>query len=194
VNPAPLLVSHGLLVLAPAAAFAAPGALLGDPRPWLLGLLASGLAWAELPGLGAPPRPAPATYRFSAQISGLGLLAIYWSGLLRLDPGSARAWWSTTGAVTMAVGVCLRAWSIAALGRGFLEPPGSSRVWIHRGPYRLCAHPSEVGLLLVGLGAAVMLEDLVGLALWGTLLVPTSLWRAGSEGAPGSCRRGVDAS
>jgi hypothetical protein len=193
VNPVPLLVAHGLLVLAPALALAAPGALLGDPRPWLLALLASGLAWAELPGLGAPSRPSPTAYRRSAQASGLGLLAIYWSGLLRLDPGAARAWCSVAGAVAMALGVCLRAWSIAVLGRSFLTPPGSPRqAWVRGGPYRFCAHPSEVGLLLVGLGAAVMLEDLVGLALWGAVLVPTSLWRARSEAAPSSCPPGVD--
>ena len=81
-------------------------------------------------------------------------------------PGG-RLWPVIAGIVLIAVGVALRAWSIAALGRFFqyhIEVQAEHRV-VADGPYRYVRHPSYSGFLLALLGIAIGLGDALGLAV-----------------------------
>jgi protein-S-isoprenylcysteine O-methyltransferase Ste14 len=81
-------------------------------------------------------------------------------------PGGG-VWPVVAGIVLIAVGVSLRAWSIATLGRFFqyhIEVQAEHRV-VTDGPYRYVRHPSYSGFLLVLLGIAVGLGDALSVAV-----------------------------
>jgi protein-S-isoprenylcysteine O-methyltransferase Ste14 len=66
----------------------------------------------------------------------------------------------------IALGVALRAWSIATLGRFFqyhIEVQAEHRV-VTTGPYRYVRHPSYSGLALVLAGIALATGDVLSLA------------------------------
>jgi len=78
---------------------------------------------------------------------------------------------SCVGIAMMLVGLALRWWSIAHLGRFFTVDVavGEDQRVIDSGPYRLVRHPSYAGLLLVIAGIALCFGNLASMAV---LLVP----------------------
>ena len=74
---------------------------------------------------------------------------------------------SYAGSALMLLGIVIRQWSIAVLGRFFSPTVGiqKGQKVVDRGPYRLVRHPSYTGAFLIVIG--------VGLALrsWGAVLV-----------------------
>ena len=86
------------------------------------------------------------------------------------------SWVSYLGIVLMVLGILLRQWSIAVLGRFFspIVATQEGQKVVDEGPYRLVRHPSYAGLflILVGLGLAwqswgaiLLLVVISGLAL-----------------------------
>lgn len=76
-----------------------------------------------------------------------------------------RAWPVVAGIALIALGVGLRAWSIATLGRFFqyhIEVQAEHRV-VTDGPYRYVRHPSYTGMALVLAGIAVGTGDVLSL-------------------------------
>jgi protein-S-isoprenylcysteine O-methyltransferase Ste14 len=80
-------------------------------------------------------------------------------------PGGA-LWPLVAGLSAVAVGVILRAWAVASLGRFFQcriqIQPGHQVV--DRGPYRYVRHPSYTGLALILLGIGLASGDVMSLA------------------------------
>ena len=52
---------------------------------------------------------------------------------------------------------------------------------VQEGVYAWMRHPSETGMLLVALGAAILLGSGVAAAVWGALLLPLALARISIE-------------
>jgi protein-S-isoprenylcysteine O-methyltransferase Ste14 len=71
-------------------------------------------------------------------------------------------WVSCAGSALMLVGVAIRQWSIAVLGRFFSGVIGvqSEQKVVEKGPYRLVRHPSYTGVLLIQLGICLALGSL----------------------------------
>ena len=83
-----------------------------------------------------------------------------------LWPGG-RTWPLVAGIALMAIGLGLRAWSIATLGRFFqyrIEVQSDHRV-VTNGPYRVVRHPSYSGMALVLIGVALATGDVLSLAV-----------------------------
>jgi protein-S-isoprenylcysteine O-methyltransferase Ste14 len=75
-------------------------------------------------------------------------------------------WTFAIGFVIAWVGIIVRTWAIASLGRLFtisVMTSADQRV-VESGPYRYVRHPSYSGLILILVGAAVMFGNWVGLA------------------------------
>jgi protein-S-isoprenylcysteine O-methyltransferase Ste14 len=105
---------------------------------------------AERPSALSPPA------QWLAQASSLILLAV-WLGSPLLARQPPRTWHVALGSVVLLSGAALRAAAIARLGARFnsdnhIEASASLEI---RGLYRCLAHPSELGLLLLVLGAAM---------------------------------------
>jgi len=86
-----------------------------------------------------------------ALLSGVSLLALLVLAAAR--PGLAAAPW--VGGGLMAVGIALRASAMRSLGEAFVTEVRPSATMVTGGIYRWLRHPSEAGLLMFGLGAAV---------------------------------------
>jgi protein-S-isoprenylcysteine O-methyltransferase Ste14 len=93
-------------------------------------------------------------------------------------PGVHRADFGTTatfhcGLVVMALGLLLRWWSVATLGRLFTVTVAirSGHSVIDRGPYHSIRHPSYTAILLFHLGAALCFGNALSLLV---LTIPTT--------------------
>ena len=95
-------------------------------------------------------------------------------------PGPYRA----AGLIVMWLGLALRIWAIAALGRAFRTTvevdPGQAVVTT--GPYRWVRHPSYSGLLLIVIGFGLATGPWLALTC-AVLPVPALLWRIHVEEA-----------
>ena len=89
------------------------------------------------------------------------------------------------GLIVLWLGLALRAWAIATLGRSFrttveVEP---GQTVISAGPYRWVRHPSYTGLLLIAAGFGVVRGAWVSLAVCVVLLLPALVRRIHVEEA-----------
>jgi len=95
------------------------------------------------------------------------LLAVFWTALATSSPTP----WALPGAALILVGAGLRRAAIQTLGERFTDPVGL--VAGHRlttsGPFARMRHPSELGTLCLGIGAAVSLGSPASLAPLGLL-------------------------
>ncbi len=89
------------------------------------------------------------------------------------------------GLIVMWVGLAIRFWAIAALGRAFRTTvevdPGQTVV--STGPYRWVRHPSYSGLLLIVTGFGLGAGNWLALAICAALPLPALLWRIHVEEA-----------
>jgi protein-S-isoprenylcysteine O-methyltransferase len=89
------------------------------------------------------------------------------------------------GLVCMAVGLAVRAWAMATLGRHYtrtLRTLDEQQV-VDRGPYRFVRHPGYTGSILVWLGYALALGNWIATAITVVLLTAVYLWRMNAEEA-----------
>jgi protein-S-isoprenylcysteine O-methyltransferase len=102
----------------------------------------------------------------------LGILASTWVPAAAMRNGAALAF--VAGCVLFGLGVALRWYSIAWLGRFFTVNVAihSRHEIIDTGPYRFIRHPSYTGALLAFLGLALTLTNWVSLAV---MMVPITL-------------------
>lgn len=98
-------------------------------------------------------------------------LAVAWSfattGIAMLP-----SWIYYPGVAVMILGIALRQWSIAVLGRFFSGAVGvqAGQKVVDKGPYRLVRHPSYTGALLILVGLGLALQS------WGAILAIVSLF------------------
>jgi protein-S-isoprenylcysteine O-methyltransferase Ste14 len=89
------------------------------------------------------------------------------------------------GVIVMWLGLAIRVWAIAALGRAFRTTvevdPGQAVV--STGPYRWVRHPSYSGLLLIVTGCGLAAGNWLALAACALLPLPALLWRMHVEEA-----------
>jgi protein-S-isoprenylcysteine O-methyltransferase Ste14 len=96
-------------------------------------------------------------------------------------PGPNRA----LGLVVMWLGLAIRVWAVAALGRAFrttVEVDADQAV-VSSGPYRWVRHPSYTGLLLIVAGFGLAVGNWLALAVCVTLPLPALLRRIDVEEA-----------
>jgi protein-S-isoprenylcysteine O-methyltransferase Ste14 len=89
------------------------------------------------------------------------------------------------GAVVLWLGLALRAWAIAALGRAFRTTVevDSGQAVVSTGPYRWIRHPSYTGLLLIVAGIGLALGNWLSLAACLALPIPAFVRRIHVEEA-----------
>jgi len=82
------------------------------------------------------------------------------------------SWVYYPGVAVMILGIALRQWSIAVLGRFFSGAVGvqAGQKVVDKGPYRLVRHPSYTGALLILVGLGLALQS------WGAILAIVSLF------------------
>jgi protein-S-isoprenylcysteine O-methyltransferase Ste14 len=89
------------------------------------------------------------------------------------------------GLIVMWLGLAIRVWAIAALGRAFRTTvevdPGQAVV--SSGPYRWVRHPSYSGLLLIVIGCGLAAGSWLVLIVCAVLPLPALLWRIHVEEA-----------
>jgi protein-S-isoprenylcysteine O-methyltransferase Ste14 len=89
------------------------------------------------------------------------------------------------GLIVMWLGLAIRVWAIAALGRAFRTTvevdPGQAVV--STGPYRWVRHPSYSGLLLIVIGCGLAAGSWLALTVCAVLPLPALLWRIHVEEA-----------
>jgi protein-S-isoprenylcysteine O-methyltransferase Ste14 len=83
------------------------------------------------------------------------------------------------GAVLVAAGVAVRAWTVVTLGRWFttVVRVAADQQVVSTGPYRWVRHPSYLGLLLALAGLGLMLTDWLSLLVAVLLPLATLVWR-----------------
>lgn len=82
-------------------------------------------------------------------------------------PGSGTGGWPViAGLVVIWLGLAVRVWAVASLGRAFRTTVevDSGQALVTRGPYRWVRHPSYTGLLLVAAGFGLAFSNWPGLA------------------------------
>ena len=93
--------------------------------------------------------------------------------------------YGAAGLIVMWLGLAIRVWAIAALGRAFrttVEVDPGQRV-VSTGPYRWVRHPSYSGLLLIVTGFGLAAGDWLALAICAMLPLPALLRRIHVEEA-----------
>jgi protein-S-isoprenylcysteine O-methyltransferase Ste14 len=157
---APLVFQHGT------AATAFKVAVLG----WLA--FESVMAVRQRLRVGRLPARDPTAFVLTVCIGGSILAAVRLGRDGPLPWPGGRAWPVVAGIVLIALGVALRAWSVATLGRFFqvhIEVQADHRV-VTGGPYRYVRHPSYSGLALVLAGIALATGDVLSLAVVAVLV------------------------
>lgn len=170
---------HGALLVLPLVVLGRGAYLV---RIAALACVTSMLAFAEVEHLarrGADPSRFGAPGTYLALVSALGLLATTWAAC-GLPAPHAHSW---LGLVLVMCGVLLRAVAIRTLGASFTSEtvltPG--RPLVKAGIYSWLRHPSEVGLLLVAFGLAVLGGSLVALAMASLVVAPSVALRIAQE-------------
>lgn len=113
---------------------------------------------------------------------GLGLLVLFWSAQIEsLAGGSRSIGMQGTGGALLVAGTLLRIQAIRALGSQFVSDIRVGPQLVSDGIYAVLRHPSEIGLLLIAVGAPLLIGSPVTAAGAATLLLPISLWRMQRE-------------
>ncbi len=97
--------------------------------------------------------------------------------------GLANLEWRWVGVALIVVGLGLRGWGMATLGRFYtrtLRTVADQRV-VQAGPYRLIRHPGYGGSLLVWIGYALGQGSWLAAALVTALLIGAYIWRINAE-------------
>ena len=128
-------------------------------------------------------RPAGRIDRLASRLAlaaSLAVLAVFWTAMIERATGSPRfAWHQALGGAAMLSGIALRRAAIRGLRERFVTSVTvcDRRPMVEHGLYAWLRHPSEAGLLLIALGAAVLLGSVVAALLWCVVVVPLALLR-----------------
>lgn len=118
-------------------------------------------------------------------LCGVVLLLLFWTALIeRSVEGATNLGLATmAGALLMFCGATLRFAAIQTLGPFFRSEPGVRRNQrlVRTGVYSSLRHPSELGNLLVSLGAVICLQSTVAGLMWLGVLLPIVLARVRQE-------------
>jgi protein-S-isoprenylcysteine O-methyltransferase Ste14 len=185
---------HVLVLLGPSLLLGGIERVLWDPAAIAFLLLATVFCGCDLatlrfsvdrPAVADGDSPANRAARRLALLTGIVLLAIFWSGLGERATlaGGSSVIGIAAGGVLMLAGSLLRLAAIAALGPQFrteITVRPEARL-VRRGIYRVVRHPSETGLLAVALGTAILLGSAAAAGLWLAALLPLVLWRLALE-------------
>ena len=89
------------------------------------------------------------------------------------------------GLGAMWLGLALRLWAVAALGRAFRTTVevDSEQAVVSTGPYRWVRHPSYSGLLLIVAGCGLAAGGWLALPVCAAVALPAMLWRVQVEEA-----------
>ena len=91
-----------------------------------------------------------------------GTVTIVIPGLLVWATGTNVGWWSAIGALVLAAGLALFAWTVelfVQIGRGTLAPWDATRHLVVKGPYRYVRNPMITAVLTILLGEALTLGN-----------------------------------
>jgi protein-S-isoprenylcysteine O-methyltransferase Ste14 len=97
-----------------------------------------------------------------------GMAAGVVPGLLFWVYGVNLGWWTVIGALVMAAGLALFAWTVTLfvqIGRGTLAPWDPTRRLVIAGPYRYVRNPMITAVLTILAGEAIMLGS-AAIAIW----------------------------
>ncbi len=123
----------------------------------------------------------PTTYH--PHFIGLAFLGLIWLAVYQTQ--SHHFGWALNiiGCFTMIAGIALRTISIRTLKTQFLSQIQlrADHTLLRSGIYAVIRHPSELGLLLIGLGIPLLLSSPLGLIALAFVLAPLSLYRIGLE-------------
>lgn len=153
---------------------------MGDSHLWVFAGLLTAFCllegWASQAAAAAraqTARAAPLPY-----LAGLALLGVFWLSEVGAVPGGDNRV-AQAGGLAITAGIALRILSILTLGRFFVSHVAlvDRHRLVKSGIYAHLRHPSELGLLLIGFGAPVLLASGAGLRFAAALLLPLSLWR-----------------
>jgi len=144
-------------------------------------LIATTLAWSALEAASSRAEPASRWTRehAGALTTGLALLVVHATAI-----GEHVLWGaagSPAGLALIAIGVTLRIAAIRTLGDDFVSMRTVPRRRVTTGVYRWVRHPSELGLVLAAMGAAVLLGSRGAAVVVLVVLVPLSLQRCRAE-------------
>lgn len=187
-GPGAAIAAAALQALLLASARLAPGAAPGreaDPAAWAFAAL--WCLWTALEaGLALPGRePArlSGTDRALAALTGGALLAGAWLGLWTapaFTPGSLAL---AAATALLAGGIALRVAAVRQLGASFATGihADTRQPLVTHGVYRRIRHPSEAGLIVAAIAAAVLLRSAAALALAALAVVPAAVARSRRE-------------
>jgi protein-S-isoprenylcysteine O-methyltransferase Ste14 len=89
-----------------------------------------------------------------------GIVTLVIPALLAWRTGINLGWWSAIGAVVIAAGLALFAWTVALfveIGRGTLAPWDPTQRLVVEGPYRYVRNPMITAVLTILVGEALLL-------------------------------------
>ena len=118
-------------------------------------------------------------FNFLALIIGLTTAGVLNGISIFFFPGGRKMTVFVIGTILMLLGMALRFWAIATLGKSFrttVETDAGQKV-IKSGPYKLIRHPSYSGWLLVCLGFGIALQNWLSLAFAFILPLSAFLYR-----------------
>ena len=155
--------------------------LLADPALWLFASLIAVFSLLEGSAsfLVEEADLGPAVAVQLPYLSGVALLDIFWLSLIDARGLALGATVAGFAALLIGAGIAIRVLAVKTLGRYFVSHIALSREHrlITSGIYSVLRHPSELGLLLIGFGAPLLLGSLLGLLLFLFALFPLSLLR-----------------
>ena len=178
---AAILAANAVAVSLPRIAFGA----LHDMRFALLLVLASLFCAVDLTARGSDALAATRGRSIVAleTATAIALLATFW--IAQILATAPRVTFVIVGCALMLTGCALRFAAIRTLGAYFVSElqfvDGQQR--IRRGVYRWITHPSELGLLLVPLGAAILTGSVTAALMWLGVVVPLTVERVRRENA-----------
>ena len=117
-----------------------------------------------------------------ASLVGVLLLVTFWSAQIEHFAMLFKSpFFEIVGTLIVGIGIALRVQAIRTLGPAFNSDICVGSCVIDHGIYRRLRHPSEIGLLMIAIGAPVVLGSLCTAIAATVLLVPISVWRIQRE-------------
>jgi protein-S-isoprenylcysteine O-methyltransferase Ste14 len=113
--------------------------------------------------------------------SSVATLAVFVSAMFDAASTPHRALALAAGVMLMLSGVALRVLAIRTLGPSFRSTLTLQSARVTRGIYAVMTHPSELGLIAINIGAAVLFRSVIALALCVFIVLPCSVLRMQRE-------------
>src|SRR5262245_28393964 len=91
-----------------------------------------------------------------------GMVTLLIPGLIVWATGTNFGWWTAVGALILAAGLALFAWTVrlfVQIGRGTLAPWDATRRLVVEGPYRYVRNPMITAVLTILIGEALTLGN-----------------------------------